>query len=117
MEKNKRGGKEQFIALLYEHPELDVVPMVDAEVCGDDCGSWAGRIGGAFIDSVYMDEAKERWFFESADFDSLVEENLDSMIIDPAYCSTPTEILAEKANAAIRALPWEKVIVLYITTP
>lgn len=115
MKKNKLGGKEQFIALLCEHPELDVVTMVDAEVCGDDYGTWAGSIGGAHIDSIYMDDKNEVCHFESDDFDSLVENRIDKLMADDKE-NTPAHLLFERANMEIRELPWEKVIVLCITT-
>ena len=42
-----------LLKLITENPELPVVPLVDADVVGDDYGSWIGEWGRAEIKEIY----------------------------------------------------------------
>lgn len=42
-----RKNREELFKLMQENPELPVVPMVDGEIPGDDCGYWLGSWGAS----------------------------------------------------------------------
>ena len=46
--------------LIYENPDLEVIPMVEYEVCcGDDYNRWAGSIGESKIREYFFDDSNE----------------------------------------------------------
>lgn len=93
-----RKNREELFKLMQENPELPVVPMVDGEIPGDDCGYWLGSWGQAQVDE-YL-EAGDHFLFKSDDdvFDALPNNESECR---PYY---------EK-------LPWKKAIVVYIVLP
>lgn len=44
----ERQNREEFLKLIQENPDIPIVPMVDGEIPGDDCGFIAGRIASFF---------------------------------------------------------------------
>lgn len=50
----QKNNIELLLNLIKENPELEIVPMVDGEVCqGDEYSYWMGKWGSAIIDQVY----------------------------------------------------------------
>ena len=62
---------KELLRLVKENPDLPIVPMVDCDVVGEDCGRWMGAFGSAsvgeyalFNDRYYedRDEFKEDYY-------------------------------------------------------
>lgn len=106
----------QLLKLMQENPELPVIPMVDGEiVSGDEYGYWMGEWGYATIDD-YIISTKYAWagqiLFKS---DDDVFDTLEKYLSRDEYENLPeTE---EECRPIYDALPWVKVIVVYITKP
>lgn len=47
---------KELIKLMQENPELEVVPLVDAQVIGDAYGLWEGKIKDVKIDYIHRCE-------------------------------------------------------------
>jgi hypothetical protein len=86
--------------------------MVNYEVVADDgyC-YWAGSWEKAYIDEVYVSD--ERIYFKSNDFEDLTQKYIDKTFIT----SIDNEIEEKEAEEYVDNLPWEKVVVVYITIP
>ena len=108
----ERENREELFRLMQENPELPVVPMVDGEIPGDDCGYWLGAWGGARIDEYLLISNSERMVFKSDDdvFDvleqHLSDEELEKLPETEAEC-----------RPFYDALPWTKAIIVYINLP
>jgi len=63
-EKNK-----ELLKLIEENPDLPIVPMVDAEVIGDDSGYWLGSWQGAYISKYILHEHYGVVFYDEKDLD------------------------------------------------
>ena len=50
----ERKNLEELFKLMRENPDLPVVPMVDGEIPGDDCGYWMGAWGTAKLDEYLV---------------------------------------------------------------
>lgn len=37
---SEKKNREQVLKLIQENPDMPIVPMVDGEIPGDDCGYW-----------------------------------------------------------------------------
>ena len=49
-----------FAKIVFDNPELKVIPMVQYEVCcGDDYNHWAGSIGKTMVKEYYFDNDNE----------------------------------------------------------
>jgi len=103
---------QNLIKLATENPTLKIVPMVNYEVVADDDDCfWAGSWEEARIDEVYVSD--ERIYFKSTD-----DEDLEQQYIDKTFDSLIVNEKEEKeAEEYVNNLPWEKVIVVSITTP
>ena len=81
---------EKFIQLVTENPNLPIVPMVDGEVCIDDCHRWMGEFGYCYVgeyaffgDRVYFDryDLEEDYYDFNCEFYSfLSDEEIDKSI-------------------------------------
>jgi hypothetical protein len=103
-----------LLKLIKENPTLEIVPMVDNEVCGgDDFGSWMGSWGKGAIDEVYHQD--DRIYFRSTDEDE-ISENIFNHLEDcnPSWSDS---YLEEKTEEKEKEVEWEKVIVVRINTP
>ena len=100
----------KLLKLIQENPELPIVPVVDGEIPGDDCGYWLGSWGYAAIDEYII--THERVCFKSDDdvFDVL-ERCLSTDEFD-ALPETESE-----CRPFYNALPWIKAIIVYIVLP
>lgn len=103
--------KEELFRLMQENPELPVVPMVDGEIPGDDCGYWLGAWGSAQIDEYLLVSNGERIVFKS---DDDIFDVLERCLTEEEYEALPeTE---SECRPRYDALPWAKAIIVYITT-
>jgi hypothetical protein len=105
---------EQLLELIKANPELEIVPMVDYDVCAsDDYSSWMGKWSEAEVDEVYHED--ERIYFRSEDEDEIAERIYDSLELgDPNWTH---EHISKLTDEKMKEVPWEKVIVVKITTP
>ncbi|MDQ0414214.1 hypothetical protein [Mesobacillus stamsii] len=116
MEKQQENVKN-LLALLKENPDLEILPMIDYEVCaGDEYARCLGSWGKAKIDSFCVPEFdNERIYFKSNDEDRLAEKIYDRLETENPY-SAP-EVLSMMTEMALEEIKWEKVIVVNINTP
>lgn len=107
-DKSKKNCEELF-QLMKEYPELPVIPMVNGEIAGDDCGYWLGGWGTATVEEYLV--ASDRVLFKS---DDDVFEVLERVLSTDEYYQLPD--VESECRKYYDALPWKKAIVVYITT-
>lgn len=106
-EKEKKNREELF-KLMREHPDLEVLPMVDEEIVADDCCSWwLGSWGSAEIQKYIT--TKERIYFDDDD-----EETVLEAVKGWEWYENATD---EEVAAAFKELPWTEAITVYIKLP
>ena len=106
---NENG--KRLLEMVKENPELPVVPMVDAEICGDNYGVYMGGWGAARIDEYIITDNDEMVIFKS---DNDVFDALERCLTKEEFEALP-ETKAE-CRSAYNALPWKKAIIVDITT-
>lgn len=117
----QQSNIEELLKLVKENPDLEIVPMVETEVCcGDDFNYWMGSWGSAEIDEVY--HLDERIYFRSDDEEELVDNKLDRIMEEeyPKRVYLNGEEYAtvyKQAEQFVKDLPWERVIAVQIKTP
>lgn len=98
--------------LIIENPTLPVIPMVEADVVGDDYGYWMGEWGSCSITEYYV--GRERIHFRNDD----EEDVLSDMVGCKPGCDTNgNDIYAmsiKEWEKLYEALPWIKCIAVYI---
>lgn len=102
-------------SLLQEHPDLQVVPMVDTDVIGEEgYGYWRGELGKPRLDAIWCQD--ERIYFRSSDEDELLEQEVDRLY--DLFEGDKDDILEGEfdrvAKNNIEKLEWEPIIALYI---
>lgn len=101
---------ENLLKLIKDNPDLPIVPIVDGEIPGDDCGYWLGAWGTAQIDEYIL--TNERVVYKS---DDDVFDVLERCLPDEEYEALPeTE---SECRPIYDALPWTRAIIVYITLP
>lgn len=116
----KKEKIENLLTLIKENPDLRIVPMVDADIIGEDFGWYMGVWGSAMID----------YFVHGADTDFLTEErvyfyendrdDVEEEIEEAIYANLPTvseDDLQQEVKKEMKEIKWEKVIAVNITTP
>lgn len=103
----ERKNREELFRLMKENPDLPVIPMVDGEIPGNDCGYWLGAWGTAQLDE-YL-EASDRIVFKS---DDDVFDVLERFLPDDEFYRLPYAEL--ECRKIYDALPWKKAIIVYI---
>lgn len=102
-------NRERLFQLMRENPELPVIPLVDAEIPGDDCGYWLGAWGAAKLDEYLLGSGRVIYKSDDDVFDVLEHflpgDEYDHLLNDESEC-----------RKIYDALPWKKAIVVYITT-
>jgi hypothetical protein len=84
-----------FVKTVLENPELQVIPLVQYEVCcGDDYSRWAASIGKTMIKEFYFDNDNE------------------GELIYKEHC---TETLLQELET--QGIKWDKAIFLFIDLP
>lgn len=109
---------EQFIDLVKENPDLEVICMVDHEIVpSDDYGRYMAGIGKSEVDDYYHKD--ERIYFKSSDLDEIEEDfenNIYSLFYDTKGPLTEEEEreLKYQVCKAMKRIPWKKAIILNI---
>ena len=109
---------KELLKLIEENPDLPIVPMVDAEVIGDDSGYWLGKWQGAYIDKYVLHEDYGVVFYDEKDPDIV---GIFEKFFDYAECGIDEELPDSEALPIMRkiidGLNWTKAIVVYIDLP
>lgn len=105
----ERKNREELFRLMKENPDLPVIPMVDGEIPGADCGYWLGAWGTAQLDE-YL-EASDRIVFKS---DDDVFDVLERFLPCDEFYQLPH--VESECRKKYDALPWKKAIIVYIET-
>lgn len=113
----QQSNIETLMELIRENPDLEIMPMVDYEVCaGDEFSRWLGSWGKAKIDEFHVPEFdEERIYFKSVDEDKLGEKIYDHLELNNPYMAP--EVLSELTDKALSEVKWEKVITVNINLP
>ena len=98
---------DKLLDLIKENPELPVIPMVDGEIPGDDCGYWIADWGQSRIDEYLI--SNERVHFKS---DDDVFDVLERFLPTEEYENLPND--ESKCRPYYDKLPWIKAIVVNI---
>lgn len=112
MEKHNENTK-QLMTLIEKNPTFKVFPMVETDVVLDDIYThWGGHFGSPSVEEILLTE--ERYYIRSEDEQELIEKVLDEdediEFMNDAYAD-------EYAKQKVSNYDWQKVIVVYITTP
>ena len=103
----------QLLRLVEENPKLPIVPMVAAELSGDDEYSWyMGSWGSARVEEIYHDE--ERIYVRAKAEDRLIEDLADELGVENIYANPD---IYNKAREIVGGYKWEKVIAVKINLP
>ena len=108
---NERKNREEMFRLMQENPKLPVIPMVDGEIPGDDCGYWLGAWGHATVDEYLI---CKRYEYVALKSDDDVFDVLEKYLTDEEFEHLPAS--EKKCRTYYDALPWTKAILVYITT-
>lgn len=103
----ERKNRDELFRLMKENPDLPVIPMVDGEVVGDDCGYWLGAWGFAKLDEYITTD--EKVLFKS---DDDVFDTLECVLPCDKFYQLPD--VESECRKIYDALPWIKAIVVYI---
>lgn len=104
-------NRNKLFNLMRENPDLPVVPIVDAEICGDDSRYWCGAWGHAYVDEYLMCKRFDYMAFKS---DDDVFDVLEKYLTDEEFERLPES--ESECRAYYDALPWTEAIIVYITT-
>lgn len=107
----EKQNRDELFRLMRENPDLPVVPMVDAEIFGDDSGYWCGAWGHASVDEYLACERYDYMAFKSWDD---VFDVLEKYLTDEEFEKLPES--ESECRAHYDALPWTKAIIVYIAT-
>lgn len=101
---------DAFLTLIRENPDLPIVPMVDAEVVGDDTRTWMGIWGAAKVDEYLLPEND----YESLKFksDDDVFDVLEERLSEEEFDALPENM--DECRKVYDALPWVKAIIVEI---
>lgn len=105
----ERKNRNELFRLMKENPDLPVVPMVDAEICGEDSGHWIGSWGYVLVDEYLACEDYIAFKSDDDVFD----------VLERYFTYEEFEKLPESESECRKyynALPWEKAIIVYIGT-
>lgn len=102
---------KSLLELIKENPELPIVPMVDAEIVGNEYGRWSGTWGKAMVDRYVVADIgwETRIIFES---DGDVLEALEKYLTNDEF-----ERLSDDEaewQKVYDSLPWTKAIIVNI---
>ncbi len=111
MTERQKQYREELFKLMQENPELPVLPMVDYEIIGEDCGRWLGAWGSSHIGEYLI--GKERVYFREDDDPSEVER----LICERQGEEIFTLLNDEEAKETYAEMPWIKAIIINIDLP
>ena len=63
----EKMSRNKLLKLVEENPDLPVIPIVDGEIPGDDCGYWLGAWGNSRIDEYLLVSNRDLVVFKSDD--------------------------------------------------
>lgn len=106
----QQNNINELVKLIKENPELEIVPMVDSEIGGDDYSYYMGEWGIAEIDEYYCSD--DRIYFKEEDFEDLVDEFIENNY--KKYNDLTDEEFEKLAEEKINNLEWIKAIVVHI---
>lgn len=110
MNTNLNEKAARLLDLIKERPELPIVPMVDAEIIGDEFGIYMGAFGAARVDSYIIDQYGMVLFKSSDD----VIETLERCLSEAEFDALPEP--ESECRTVFEALPWKEAIVAEIVT-
>ena len=105
---------EELFKLIKENPELEIVPMVDSELCGDDYSYYMGSWGTAELDEYWC--ADERIYFRTNDEEDLVQQLMDNNYNDD-WKGKSDEEMEKLAEEIVNGYEWVKCITIKIECP
>ena len=108
------NNTEELLRLIKDNPDLPVVPMVDYEVVGDDCGVWLGEWGMSKITEYYL--GRERVHFKDDDVEDVLCDMAGCRYSRDSHGRDIFDLSDEEWNKIFESLPWVKCIAVYITT-
>lgn len=85
---------EDLLKLIAENPELPVVPLVNGEICWDDCSCWMGAFSAASIELVGL--IGDHWYddvdsFKEVYYDKYSTELCEKFNYEPRCCTVSVE--------------------------
>ena len=107
----EKKNRDKLFHLMKENPDLPVVPMVDADICGDDSGYWSGMWGKAAVDEYLICTMFNYIVFKS---DDDIFDTLEKYLTAEEFEKLPES--EEDCREFYDNLPWTKAIIVYITT-
>ena len=110
MTEKERQNIEELLKLIRENPDLPVVPFVDGEIPGDDCGYWLGAWGSAIIDEYLLSNNGDVVFKSDDDLFDVLERCL------PDWEFEKLPETKEECRIYYDALSWTKAIIVYINS-
>ena len=115
--KSQNERVQELFKLIQEHPELPIVPMVDADLVCDDGGRWLGSWGSAYIDK-YLIHNENYIVYEENEPDIV---DIFEKVFDYAECGIDEEMPDETAlpimKEKVDSLPWIEAIIINIDMP
>lgn len=105
----EKMDRNKLFKLMEENPDLPVIPMVDGEIPGDDCGYWLGAWGNVRIDDYLLVSNRDLVVFKS---DDDVFDVLERCLSDDEFERLPES--EEECRPIYDALPWTKAIIVNI---
>ncbi|BBN99183.1 hypothetical protein [Sporolactobacillus terrae] len=121
METTTENATQALLKLVRDNPEMPVVPMVNYELVADDCSYWQGSFGKAELTEIYTDPDKEMGvYIKGWNDDELYEEIYEQLCFDRSEEENDTLTAKQKeqqAKTEFDAIPWKKVIAVYIELP
>ena len=110
MTDKEHKNREELFRLIEENPKLPIIPIVDGEIPGDDCGWWVGAWGYAQVDACLF---SDRGIIFKSDDD--VFDVLERFLSDDEFEKLPE--VEEECRPYYEALPWKRAIIVYIVLP
>lgn len=106
---------DELLNLIQENPDLEIVPMVDSEVVADnDSIWWMGKWGEAKLTEYYS--GREHIHFRDDDEEDVLNDLVGCRYGCDAQGRDIYDLTDKEWNELYNSLPWEKAIVVYITT-
>ncbi len=108
----EKDYRDKLFKLMQENPDLPVIPVVDANLCGDGYALYMGSWGSARVDEYIIPSKKDYLRLKS-----------DGDVFDVLYaCLSRKDFDALPQNESdcrpyYDALPWVKAIIVYINRP
>jgi len=110
---NQKENIKKLIELTQKYPELEIVPMVDMDGQGDNCGYWTAKWGEPSVDYVYYSE--ERVYFKNDDSEELADEYWDENCKEN-MSAEELEQLEINTDNYVESLNWKQVIAININS-